>query len=101
LNLEALEAIVGYQFQDKQRLRRALTHASVRTTRGNYERLEFLGDRVLGLVIAEMLCEMFPKASEGELSVRLNALVNAEICAEIAQQIGLPDFTPPHGQYPC
>jgi len=92
LNLERLEAAIDYQFQDKERLRRALTHASVQTGGGNYERLEFLGDRVLGLLIAEMLCHIFPKASEGELSVRLNALVNAEICAEIAQEMGLPDF---------
>jgi len=92
LNLEKLESVIGYQFQDKERLRRALTHASVQTAQGNYERLEFLGDRVLGLAVAEMLCQMFPQASEGELSVRLNALVNTEICAEIACQIGLPDF---------
>jgi len=92
LNLEKLENVIGYQFQNKERLRRALTHASVQGTEGNYERLEFLGDRVLGLTVAEMLCEMFPKASEGELSVRLNALVNTEICAEIAREIGLPDF---------
>jgi len=92
LNLEELETIIGYRFQDRERLRQALTHASVQTARGNYERLEFLGDRVLGLAVAEMLCQMFPKASEGELSVRLNALVNTEVCAEIAQQIGLPDF---------
>jgi len=87
LNLEKLESVIGYQFQDKERLRRALTHASVQTAQGNYERLEFLGDRVLGLAVAEMLCQMFPQASEGELSVRLNALVNTEICAEIEDWI--------------
>jgi len=92
LNLEHLENTLGYSFQNQERLRLALTHSSVQARKGNYERLEFLGDRVLGLVIAEMLCQMFPKASEGELSVRLNALVNAEICAEIAQEMGLPDF---------
>jgi len=92
LNLEQLETILGYTFQNKKRLIQALTHASAAAAGGNYERLEFLGDRVLGLVIAEMLCQMFPTASEGDLSVRLNALVNAEICAEIAQEMGLPDF---------
>jgi len=92
LNLDQLEALIGYSFENKERLRRALTHASVQARSGNYERLEFLGDRVLGLAIAEMLCQMFPHASEGELSVRLNALVNTEVCAEIAQEMGLPDF---------
>jgi len=92
LNLELLETRLGHKFKNKQRLRCALTHASVQTALGNYERLEFLGDRVLGLLIAEMLCQIFPQASEGELSVRLNALVNTQICAEIAQEMGLPDF---------
>jgi len=92
LNLENLEITIGYSFQSKKWLIQALTHASVQAKNGNYERLEFLGDRVLGLLIAERLYQMFPKASEGELSVRLNSLVNAEICAEIAQEIGLPDF---------
>jgi len=92
LNLERLEILLGCTFTNKQRLIQALTHASTQSVGGNYERLEFLGDRVLGLVIAEMLCQMFPKASEGELSVRLNALVNAEICAEIALEMGLPEF---------
>ena len=54
----------------------------------DYERLEFLGDRVLGLVVADMLLADFPDAPEGELSVRLNALVNAETLAEIADEIG-------------
>ncbi|WP_375672596.1 ribonuclease III family protein, partial [Bartonella sp. AA16SXTY] len=54
------------------------------------ERLEFLGDRVLGLLIAEMLYQLFPQASEGELSVRLNSLVNAQTCADIALEMELP-----------
>jgi len=91
--VKQLEEITAHRFKDRARLERALTHASVQDARkGNYERLEFLGDRVLGLVIAEMICLIFPHASEGELSVRLNALVNAEVCARIAQQIGLPDM---------
>lgn len=90
---EAVEARSGYAFTDLARLERALTHASARGASGaDYERLEFLGDRVLGLVIAEMLFKSYPMATEGELSLRLNALVNAEALAEIAEEIGLNDL---------
>ena len=88
-----LEERTGHRFLNLKRLDRALTHSSVQApSRANYERLEFLGDRVLGLTVAEMLFDEFPEASEGELSVRLNALVNAETCAEIADEIGLADL---------
>ena len=91
-DIAAIEAATGHKFIDVERLTRALTHSSVQSSEiGNYERLEFLGDRVLGLVIAEMLCKAFPSAVEGDLSVRLNSLVNAETCCEIAFEIGLPD----------
>jgi ribonuclease III len=87
----ALREPTGHLFLDHARLRRALTHASARGGTGaDYERLEFLGDRVLGLVIADLLFHAFPAATEGELSLRLNALVNAETLAEIAEEIGLP-----------
>lgn len=66
----------------------ALTHGSHGTR--NYERLEFLGDRVLGLVMADWLYRMFDDEPEGKLSHRLNMLVAGETCAEIARQIGLP-----------
>jgi ribonuclease-3 len=90
---EAVEALVGYAFQDHARLQRALTHASARGSAGeDYERLEFLGDRVLGLVVAEMLFGSYSAATEGELSVRLNALVNAETLAELAEEIGLSEL---------
>ena len=59
---------------------------------GNYERLEFLGDRVLGLCVAEFLFETFKDAKEGELSVRLNQLVSAESCARISDDLGLHKF---------
>ena len=89
----ALEPRTGHRFTDSERLRRALTHASVRHADGiDYERFEFLGDRVLGLIIAELLFNAFPNAPEGELSVRLNALVNAEVLSEIAEEIGLPQL---------
>lgn len=91
---EALYGPTGHAFRDRQRLQRALTHASARGQHAgtDYERFEFLGDRVLGLVVADMLLAGFPDAPEGELSVRLNALVNAEALAEIAEEIGLPDL---------
>lgn len=87
---EALEAKIGHAFADKSLLRRALTHASVAASRvDSYERLEFLGDRVLGLVVAHMLVEAFPEDSEGMLSRRLAALVRKETCAEVAREWGV------------
>lgn len=91
--ISRLEALIGYEFKEKARLDRALTHASARSAAaGNYERLEFLGDRVLGLCVAELLFSIFRNASEGELSVRLNQLVSAESCASIADEMGLHNF---------
>lgn len=85
-----LENLIGHDFAEKERLDRALTHASARTEKGgNYERLEFLGDRVLGLCIAELLFRTFGTAGEGELSVRLNQLVSAETCAAVADELNL------------
>ncbi|PSC03237.1 ribonuclease III [Alsobacter soli] len=88
-DLSALEETLGHSFSDRSHLERALTHISaLRGTPSNgphYQRLEFLGDRVLGLVVAQMLFEAFPKASEGELSRRLGHLVRKETCAEVAK----------------
>src|SRR3546814_313410 len=67
--------------------REALTHGS--SGAGDYQRLEFLGDRVLGLVIASELFRRFPKAAEGELSSRLHALASGETCARIARNLDL------------
>ena len=92
-NLAALEASVGHEFSNKDMLRHALTHASGAPQRhDSYERLEFLGDRVLGVVIAHMLYETFALESEGELSRRLAALVRKETCAEVAQDWGVGPF---------
>jgi ribonuclease-3 len=66
---------------------RALTHGS--QAAANYERMEFLGDRVLGLVIAEWLFERFPEEPEGALSRRLNALVTGPVCADVAREVGV------------
>jgi ribonuclease-3 len=85
VSLDALEARLGHRFSDRSLLEAALTHASAMVAgRSNYQRLEFLGDRVLGLTVAEMLLEAFPKANEGELAQRLTALVRNESCAEVA-----------------
>src|ERR1700740_2192254 len=91
----ALEERIGYRFADKALLERALTHISALSggaTRVNsYQRLEFLGDHVLGLVISDMLYAAFPKANEGELSRRLADLVRKETCTDIARSIDLGD----------
>ncbi|MBU4528364.1 MAG: ribonuclease III [Hoeflea sp.] len=84
---------IGHHFANPERLERALTHASLRNPAGgNYERLEFLGDRVLGLCVAELLFSHFREASEGELSVRLNQMVSAQTCGEVADELGLHEF---------
>ena len=80
---------LDYRFKDKALLRHALTHASSKGKRGDYERLEFLGDRVLGLVIAEQLFRHYPQASEGFMSARHSALVRGETCAAAGRAIGL------------
>lgn len=90
--LQALYVILGHRFQRPKLLYEALTHPSLEPSRrrgGDYERLEFLGDRVLGLVIAEALFESDPSAAAGELAVRFNALVRKETVAEVARDIDL------------
>ena len=86
-----LQARLGWTFRDPTLLEQALTHGSVgdRTPgAANNERLEFLGDRVLGLVIAERLYDDSPSAPEGELAIRLNALVSRTACARVARRAG-------------
>ena len=88
-----LEARLGYSFADPDLLERALTHSSAiapaRRVAHSYQRLEFLGDRVLGLVVADMLYRRFPKSTEGDLSRSLNALVRKETCAMIGRELDL------------
>lgn len=85
-SLSALEGAIGHTFVDRSLLERALTHVSGADDRiGSYQRLEFLGDRVLGLVVAEMLFRAFPMAEEGELSRRLAELVRRETCTDVAR----------------
>ena len=87
-----LEKALGHRFKDQQLIEVALTHASMRggkSQKSDNERLEFIGDRVLGLVMAEMLIELFPAANEGELARRFNRLVRGEACARVAKSIGV------------
>ncbi len=88
--MRELEANLGHEFHDQALLKRALTHASANAKNSN-ERLEFLGDRVLGLVIAENLHTLFPDDTEGALALKLNALVRKEACAAAAEAAGLAD----------
>lgn len=87
------EGRIGYHFKDPTVLEQALTHISAlagpRNRAGSYQRLEFLGDHVLGLVVSDMLFRAFPKADEGELSRRLADLVRKEACADVARAIDL------------
>lgn len=92
-DLSPLEQRIGVKFSNMSMLRQALTHVSACTRRGDsYQRLEFLGDRVLGLAVAELLFEAFPDANEGELSRRLAELVRRETCAEVAAEWGVAPF---------
>ncbi|HEY4274824.1 MAG TPA: ribonuclease III [Rhizomicrobium sp.] len=90
-DLGQLEEKLGHRFADRGLLQRALTHASATATQSN-ERLEFLGDRVLGLVVAETLHARHANESEGALTVRFHALVRAEACARVAEAAGLSAF---------
>lgn len=90
-HIQDLEVLLGYAFQDKALLKEALTHSSARNEHGgrDNERLEFLGDRVLGLFVAKLLFIRFPAAREVELARHFNALVCKEACAEVARRIEL------------
>ena len=88
-----LEAALGHRFADPSLLATALTHMSAEDSRlASYQRLEFLGDRVLGLSVAELLFRQFPQSEEGNLSRRLADLVRKETCAEVAQSWNLGQF---------
>jgi len=90
--LLAFSGRLGHHFTRPELLARALTHASIASrNRPDNQRLEFLGDRVLGLVMAETLLTADTGATEGQLAPRYNALVRKETCAEIARNIGLGD----------
>ena len=85
---EFLRDVLGHDPKDIGLFERALTHASV--GKDSYERLEFLGDRVIGLAMARWLYERFANEPEGKLSRRYNVLVSRETCGEIGRELGLP-----------
>lgn len=93
VRLDDLEARLAHKFEDRALLREALTHASaldgVKKKRRSYDRLEFLGDRVLGLIVSERLFDEHQDEEEGELAPRFNALVNRHACARAARRAGL------------
>ena len=96
--MEAFEEVIGYHFKNRSLLEESLTHPSV--SRGsdrsgvpfNYERLEFLGDAALGLVMAEILLERYPHEKEGALAKRLAALVRGEALARVARNISMGQY---------
>jgi ribonuclease-3 len=89
-DLLAFQGRIGHQFRQPALLARAVTHSSISSpTRPDNQRLEFLGDRVLGLVMSEALLAADIAASEGQLAPRFNALVRKETCAEVARELGL------------
>jgi len=88
--IRSFEQRLGYEFSNLSLLVEAITHSSIASDfRKDNQRLEFLGDRVLGLVMAEALLEIDQTAPEGTLAPRFNALVRKETCAEVARQIEL------------
>ncbi|MFN7610352.1 MAG: ribonuclease III, partial [bacterium] len=87
-----LEEKIGYTFKYRSILKKALVHSIVRHSGNAFERLEFFGDRVLGVIIAEYLYRHFPKESEGDLAKRLAVLVSKETCDKVASLISLSDF---------
>lgn len=91
--LAAAEAVIRYHFQDQSMLLTCLTHASASRTRlESNERLEFLGDAILGAVVCEMLFELFPESSEGELTRIKSVVVSRSTCARIIRDMGLQDL---------
>jgi ribonuclease-3 len=89
-HLSSLEAALRHRFADRSLLMRALSHASIGSE--SNERLEFLGDRVLGLIVAERLYSDYPEETEGGLAVRLNRLVKREACAKVTEAAGLAPY---------
>lgn len=86
-----LEAVLGHAFRDPALLPAALTHPSVATcAAASYERMEFLGDAVLGMVVCEALYARFPDQAEGDLTQTKSEVVSRKVCAEVAQMLGLP-----------
>lgn len=90
--LARLSDRLGYVFTDSELLHQALTHGSSGRKAKDYERLEFLGDRVLALVIADQLFHSHRKEKEGKLAARHSAIVRGDVCAAVGEAMGLHDF---------
>lgn len=91
--LQDAQEAIGYRFQDPHLLAVSLTHASSTDSRiDSNERLEFLGDAILGMIVCRELYERFPEYLEGELTKVKSAVVSRRTCAEIARELGLPKF---------
>ena len=90
-NLLNLEKKIGIKFQNKKNLLKSLTHKSF-DSKNNNEKLEFLGDRILGLVISKKLFELYPADREGSLDKKLAFLVNKNRCCEVGKKINLDKF---------
>ena len=91
INLIYLEKKLGFKFSDQKNLIKSLTHKSY-DSKNNNEKIEFLGDRVLGLVIAKKLLEIYPEEKEGILDKKFASLVNKNKCLEVAKDIGLQKY---------
>ncbi|QDU39920.1 Ribonuclease 3 [Maioricimonas rarisocia] len=91
--LDECEAVLQYRFRDRVLLRRALTHSSVSRTRlDSNERLEFLGDAILGTIVCEALFEQYPESPEGELTRIKSVVVSRATCARLTRRLGLQAF---------
>lgn len=90
--ISAFEERLGYHFADAKLLEQALTHGSSSKAPASYERLEFLGDRVLGLIVADALFRQHGAEREGKLAARHSAIVKGDVCADIAEGLGLADI---------
>ena len=94
--VKSIEAAINYTFKDKKLLTRAMTHpgavSAQDTVKHSNQRLEFLGDRILGLIVSERLLERYPTEREGKLAPRFNAFVRKEACAEAARELGVGQY---------
>ena len=90
-NLSKLQEILKFKFRDINLLERSITHKSF-NSKNNYEKLEFLGDRVLGLTISKKLLDLYPEEKEGALDKKLASLVNKNKCFEVGKSLNLQNF---------
>jgi ribonuclease-3 len=94
VDFKNLEQILGYQFKNQKLLEQAFLHASAieGVSHQSYERMEFLGDRILGLVVADLIYHSFPFELEGDLAKRLSFLVSAPLLAQVAENLELDQY---------